>query len=247
MSTPETCKSIEKEYRLEMSQLATTILLSRTAELVAYGVLARVLYTHKLLTPGEKVGYFFAGLLAISFIQGTIADIILTLFKLTGQRLLGLSIDSNKLFAQKARNAQGTQFIVRTRYVDPQSFEDYVFVYDPAVTYFDTFIVTLNRSRGKTSSGHKSIKGVPFPMDNSKRMISLQHSVARRYSYVRPRRDDGTTTSTIWTQFFYYRGLRTDEQHADALAKFNTILTEGKFFVKVNGTYTPVQKAGNGW
>lgn len=246
MSSSES--SIPKEYRTEMNQLAATILLSRTAELVAYGVLARVLYTHRQLTPGEKVGYFFAGLVAISFIQGTVADIILTLFKLTGQRLLGYTIDSNKLFAQKAKNAEGTQFIVRAKYVDPRSFDDYVFVYDPTETYFDSFVVTLNRRRGKINSGYKTIKGIPFPQDDSKRMISLHHAVGGRYAYIRPSAtDDPNRLSVIWTQFFYERGLKTDEQHADALAKFNTILAKGSFLIKTKGMYIPVEKAGDQW
>lgn len=140
-------------------------------------------------------------------------------------------------------------YVYRAKYRDPMSFEDYVFVFDPSEVVFDSYAVNYARRDGARNGGMRTDKGVVFPGDVSKRMISLPGSAGaftRRYTQPSSSRANNFV-SAITAQFFYTRGSRSEEAHQDALAKFRTLDTRGQFMVLRNGVFVPVSISTNAY
>jgi hypothetical protein len=87
-------------------------------------------------------------------------------------------------------------------------------------------------------------KGVVFPEDVSKRMISLPTTAKAKRTYDQPlgSRSNSFLMSVI-VQFFYNRGDRTDVEHVSDFAKFKAIGTKGRFMVLKNGVYVDVKRS----
>ena len=154
-----------------------------------------------------------------------------------------LDADSNKLLSELTM--EGPSNVFRAKYKDPLSFNDYVFVYDPSEVYFDSYSVNYARRNGRRLSGPQTRKGDAAPGDATKRMISLPAAanVASRYNQPSSSRA-ANFVSGITVQFFYTRGERSEEQHADMLAKFQALATKGQFLVRRGDAYTPVARSG---
>ena len=154
-----------------------------------------------------------------------------------------LDADSNKLLSELT--VEGPSNVFRAKYKDPLSFNDYVFVYDPSEVYFDSYSVNYARRNGRRLSGPQTRKGDAAPGDATKRMISLPAAanVASRYNQPSSSRA-ANFVSGITVQFFYTRGERSEEQHADMLAKFQALATKGQFLVRRGDAYTPVARSG---
>ena len=147
-----------------------------------------------------------------------------------------LDADSNTIMKMSSST------VFRTKFKDPASFEDYVFVFDPSEVHFDTYGVNYVRRDGARSGGMRSDKGVVFPNDASKRMISLPgaaNALSRRYTQPSSSRASNFV-SAITAQFFYARGNRSEEDHQEALAKFRALETKGQFMVVRGGRYVPL-------
>jgi hypothetical protein len=152
---------------------------------------------------------------------------------MTGGRV---DVDSNMLMTQMTG---GNPMSYLTRYRNPDSFEDYVFAYDPKEVYFDTFSVFYTRQRTKLSSGMLTNKGGVFPDDPTKRMISLPMAANASRVYRQPSSSkDGNFVVSINASFFY-----TPKGNAEELEKFKAISSKGRFMVKKNGKYRDVQRS----
>jgi hypothetical protein len=132
----------------------------------------------------------------------------------------------------------------RARYKHPDSFEDYVFVYDPSNVYFDTFGVTYTRQNRKFGSDLMDTKGSIFPNEPSLRMISLPAAAGVSKRYTQPSGSkDGNFVVSILTQFFF----DPSQNSAANLTKFQAIATKGRFMVKKDGQYVEVRKSKNSY
>jgi hypothetical protein len=167
---------------------------------------------------------------------------VILFFLVEFQGGINLDADSDKLLVESVQDTKTGIF--RAKYKDPDSFSDYVFVYDPAEVHFDSYSVNYTRRGGKSNSGRVTAKGEKFPGDTTKRMISLPETAGVRRPYKQPSGSRMKTfVSSIIVQFFYNRGDRTDVEHASDFAKFKAIGTKGRFMVKQDGKYVDVKRS----
>ena len=143
--------------------------------------------------------------------------------------------DSNKLLV--ASSVERGSKVFRAKYKDPESFDDYVFVYDPSEVLFDSYSVNFTRRDGSRNSGRLTRKGEIFPGDASKRMISLAgaaRSNARKY--VQPSGSRAKDFVSGITVQFFLTGTRSEEENA----RFQAVGERGQFMVRKGGKYLPV-------
>lgn len=183
--------------------------------------------TFKLPPIPSSVKFFLLTVLAVGIFFG---------LKWLFQGGIRLDADSDMLMT---RMIEGSTMIYRTKYRDPDSFQEYVFVYDPKEVYFDKYSVNYTRQNLKLNSGMKDNKGVVFPDDPSKRMISLPRAANAPGSYRQPKGSrDGNFLVNVIAQFFY-----TPRGDSDELARFQAIASKGRFMVKKDGKYVDVRKS----
>ena len=155
-----------------------------------------------------------------------------------------LDADSNKMLTERTVDFKSGEEIIRTIFKHPDSFEDYVFVYDPTEVFFDAYSVNHRRQKSKLNSGRRSGSTGIFPPDPSKRMISISSAAGASQGYRQPRSSrDGTFIHDITIQFFYGKGDKNDDEHAEKLEKFNAILTKGQFMIKRGNTFVEVERS----
>ena len=181
-------------------------------------------------------------LVAVAVVIGLVVGLILHKAMGLSSRVgsIRLDADSNTILAMFA-NERGNN-IYRAKFRDPASFEDYVFVFDPSEVHYDTYGVNYVRRDGARGGGTRTDKGVVFPNDASKRMISLTgaaNAPSRRYGQPSSSRANNFV-SAITAQFFYTRGDRSEEEHQAALAKHRALGTNGQFMVLRGGSYVPL-------
>jgi hypothetical protein len=157
---------------------------------------------------------------------------------------LGVRLDANSNKLLSELTMEGESHVYRAKYKDPQSFHDYVFVYDPSEVYFDSYGVNYTRRDGRRNSGLQTSKGDAFPGNAAKRMISLPAAANAPSRYNQPSSSRAKNfVSGITVQFFYKRGERSEEQHESMLAKFEALATKGEFLVRRGGRYQPVVRS----
>lgn len=182
--------------------------------------------------------------LTASLVLAGILYVIVLLFQHFMTGAIRFDEDSNKLVTLMMGGG-GDKFTYRARYKHPDSFQDYVFVYDPSEVYFDNFNVNYTRQNRRFISGTVDTKGSIFPDEPSLRMISLPLAagVSSR-GYKRPSSgEDGNFVVSILTQFFF----DPKQNSAANLAKFQAIATKGRFMVKKDGQYVEVRKSKNSY
>lgn len=113
-------------------------------------------------------------------------------------------------------------------------------MHKPMRNRVDQYSVNYTRQGGKLNSGMVDGKGVVFPDDPSKRMISLPAAANAPRSHKQPKgsRDRNFLVSIV-AQFFYTPGLNP----VGDLSKFQAIATNGRFMVLKNGKYMDVQRS----
>lgn len=145
----------------------------------------------------------------------------------TTRRLQG----SNKLSCEfDFIRQEADTYVYRGKYDKPAKYNACIFLFDPSEVYFDSYAITC---RGRIS--RSSSKGSVFADDPSKSMISISGAVPCPNS-------EGSLESVTIT-FTYRRGGRPDNEHQDALAKFEALHTKGQFMVLRSGSYEPLAKA----
>lgn len=148
---------------------------------------------------------------------------------------------SNKLETGVDIDRRSGYPIFRAKYNDPESFQDYVFVYDPTDVHFDSYSVNYTRRARKFNSSRRRDKGSVFPEDGNLRMISLPGAAGVASTYRQPSGSkDANFVSSIIVQFFYEKGGKTDAEHQVKLANFRNIGTKGRFMIKKNGKFEDV-------
>lgn len=151
---------------------------------------------------------------------------------------------SNKLVTESDVDRRSGGMIFRAKYNDPESFQDYVFAYDPAKVYFDRYSVNYTRRSRKFNSGPRSDKGEAFPGEKDWRMISLPAAAGVGRTYRQPSGSkDPNFVSSVIVQFFYEKGNKTEAEHEEKLAKFKNIEGSGRFMIKQGGKFETVQRA----
>ena len=172
----------------------------------------------------------------------SVVCVIILLGLYLGPTLGAVSVDRDSNTLLYMTNFEVGSFVYRVKYRDPGSFDDYVFVYDPMESSFDSYSVNYSRRDGARSSGRMFDKGEVFPDDPSKRMVSLPAAArAPTRRYIQPSSSRAKNfVSSIIVQFFYVRGDKPEDNHQDALAKFNALATKGQFMVKRGGAYVPL-------
>lgn len=129
----------------------------------------------------------------------------------------------------------------RLSYINPDSFDDFLFAYDPEKFLFDWYTVTFAGLASATGFG----KGQPSWWPD-RRMISLPTAagVPRAFSRTYLGSRGPRYVPSIVVEFFYSRGERSDEEHKAALQKFSNFWTEGNFFVKDANPHSPPYTLG---
>ncbi len=150
---------------------------------------------------------------------------------------------SNKLMMEWEINRRTNDPYLRTKYSDPESFQDYVFVYDPTEVHFDSYSVNYQRRSRTFNSGRRRYTGRVFPGNANLRMISIPATAGVSRGYRQP---SGTRHSNfvsgIFAQFFYERAGKSDTEHEEKLAKFRNMKTKGRFMIKKDGVFEDVQR-----
>lgn len=153
--------------------------------------------------------------------------------------------DSNKLMTMTTTDRKTNAHIFRAKYRHPESFQDYVFVYDPKEVTFDRYSVNYQRRKGKINSGPKVNMGEVFPENREMRMISMPGAVGMTRKYTQPSGSkDPNFVQDIVVQFFLDKGERTDAEYEAALEKFKDMGTKGRFMVKKEGEFVEVARSG---
>jgi hypothetical protein len=157
----------------------------------------------------------------------------------------GVRVDasSNKLMVEWDFDRQTKDPYFRSKYSDPESFQDYVFVYDPSDVHFDSYSANYTRRSRKLNGPRRSDKGEVFPGDPSLRMISIPEAAGAPRTYRQPSgsKDPGFVSS-ITAQFFYQSAGKSVAENAEKLAKFQRIETKGRFLIKTNGMFEEVPR-----
>jgi hypothetical protein len=97
----------------------------------------------------------------------------------------GFAMNADKLETTVAKVKDEAVF--RGYFVQPTSFESFVYVYDPAEAAFDSVILTMYKNMVTRASPRTAVVGSVFPDDPTKRMISVYRLVSGVDSYFQPR------------------------------------------------------------
>lgn len=150
---------------------------------------------------------------------------------------------SNKLMVEWDFDRKTNDLYFLTKYSDPESFQDYVFVYDPSEVHFDSYNANYTRRSRKFNGPRRSDKGQVFPGDPTLRMISLPAAAGAPMSYRQPSSSKNPGfVSGITAQFFYKSEGKSSAEHDEKLAKFKNIETKGRFMIKTNGAFQDVER-----
>lgn len=201
-----------------------------------------------------RLGYLYVGNYPLKAYElpGKVLGILVVVFLLTVGAMAALNLvlgairldrNSNKLMTQL--KMERNSHIFRAKFKDPDSFDDYVFVFDPNEVHFDWYSVNYSRRDGTRNSGEVYNKGAVFPDDPSKRVISMPRAAranTRRYAQPRSSRAKNFVSSII-TTFAYTRKDESEEVYQELLAKFQALATKGQFMIKRRSNYKPVERS----
>jgi hypothetical protein len=182
---------------------------------------------------------------------GAVLATIVVLLLFVVLPLLGgirLDADSDKLLVETTTDRRTGDAIIRVKYKDPDSFQDYVFVYDPKDVYFDSYSVNHRRRSKQQNSGRRTSPGVPFPPDAALRMISLPAAANASTTYRQPGSSrDNNFVNDIIVQFFLAKDGKSEDEYAEKLEKFNAILSKGRFMVRKGDAFVDVERSPRGY
>jgi hypothetical protein len=150
----------------------------------------------------------------------------------------GFTMHANKL--SQTRGQVGNLSVFRGHFIHPESFEAFVFVYDPVLASFDNLMVTMYKNKVTRATGRVSMVGAVFPDDPTKRMISIYRLISGVDSYIQPRSTSPDFLRGVLVQFFLSSDGKTADQYSEAAARFNALPTIGKFMVRRNGRFQEI-------
>lgn len=231
------------DIAIRVNTLVFLLLVGRAMRLYERGM--ALYFGGKSVTSMASIGKNLATALAVSVgLQFVLPQIPALMARLGVLGKVRVDIDSDKLFTETAVNPNTDVRIFRAKYKDPDSFQDYVFVFDPKEVAFDRYSVNYSRRKGRVNSLSRYDKGEVFPEDPSLRMISLPKAagVSRRYAQPSSSKDPNFVANVI-IHFFYERGGRTDAEHEAALEKFQNIGKKGRFMARRDGQYEEVPRS----
>lgn len=212
----------------------TRILLRANA--AAFVLLILFAFRRKSLRSERRLALAIAASVALQYVLSLVMDLGML-------GIVRVDATSNKVMVETDVERRTGNLIFRAKYSDPESFQDYVYVYDPSEVYFDSYSVNYTRRSRPFNSGRRRGAGESFPGDGRLRMISLPASARVARTYKQPSGSkDPNFVSSINVQFFYERGGKSDAEHAEKVAKFGNMGSKGRFMIKKNGVFEDVER-----
>lgn len=150
----------------------------------------------------------------------------------------GFTMYADKL--KKSLDRVRGESVFRGEFIQPRSFEAFVFVYDPAEASFDSVSVTTYKNKATRGTARMMTVGTVFPDDPTKRMISIHRLGTGFDSYMQPKSTSPEFLRGMIIQFFLSPGSKTPEELAEATQKFQALATNGKFMVRRGGRYVEI-------
>lgn len=151
------------------------------------------------------------------------------------------------MYADKLRKSMGLvggESVFRGHFIQPRSFEAFVFVYDPLEASFDSVMVTVYTNKATRGTARTTTVGTVFPDDPTKRMISIYRLASGGDSYMQPRSTtSGAFLRGLMVQFFLSPGGKSPDALREATEKFQALATKGTFMVRRGGRYVEIKSA----